>query len=357
MYNQDLTEFPEYTHEQLMRILQRSVIDVLVSFEDLQAIWAALEFDWRKDGMHGRIISRPLIVFNYRSQSYVTLLKFDRLEVGGSCRDVHCDSHSLCGVSPFRILLWRKNLDANFSYHCRLWDYFRLEYLMVDDLHTLDLGACARLGGHALGLAITSGKVYGNDRSEAGVKKGCIMATRDLRAWQKQNPSRKACTIKRLNLATLGLASDINGQAHLSCKAGESRAFLPFALFVAKKMQAEFGEKGQHLVVAIDSLEKCYQMMHSDLRKIDYDGLGDLLDKCLEHSRLAGVRLINKFHLMRHLRSLGKVAGNPAKYSAYIDESKNADTVKLAQKAKTWDFNARILAKDFLQFHAPRTVM
>lgn len=111
------------------------------------------------------------------------------------------------------------------------------------------------------------------------------------------------------------------------------------------------GDEGHHLVAAIESLLRCYKMMKSSSRKIDYDEFGDNLDKCVKHSKLAGVKLIHKFHLMTHYRSLGKAAGNPARYSAYIDESKNADTVKLAQKAKTWDFNKRILTKDFLLYH------
>ena len=352
-HDDDQSGFPEYSHPQLMRILQKNTIDVLVGLTDLREIWSALEFDWRKDGAHGRVIARPLIVYDFRSRQHVALLKFDRLEMEGICRDIHVNSSSLPGKwkFPFRVAFWRKHPDSNFSFRCLLFRYFRLEYLMIDDLHTLDQGPAARLGGHTLALAISSGKVYNNPCTEAGCKEACVLATRELRAWKKIAKV-KQNTIKRVNLPGLSLAGDLKAQGHLNCKAGEARAFLPFALITARRLVPHFGEKAQHLVSAIESLLQVYKMLSSADRETEHDRLGDLLDECSRQSQLAGVRLINKFHLMRHLRSVARVAGNPARFSAYIDESKNADTVKLAQKAKTPDFNSRILAKDFLQYHS-----
>lgn len=346
----------EYTHEQYVQIVKRCRLSVLVDRGTLEKVYASLEWDRRKDkGMHGRVLSCDIVVYDFRTRSYKPLLKSDRLEVGGCVWDIW-ESKLSChsGTFPFSLVFWRKNSSVDFSFYSYLMDYLRLEELMIDDLHTLDLGPAARLGGHVAAEALKCG-MYGNDATEAGLKSGCRFLTRDMRSFNKRGRKRGAHYLNKLTVNMLGLSNNLAG-GHLHCKAGEARTFMPFALHLAKQLQPHLGDKGEHLFKAVRALSDCYDLMAASQDAIDSNLLGDLLDECLRQSKAAGVKLLHKFHLMRHLRALSFRAGNPAGFSAYADETKNSETIKLAITARTFDFSSRVLIKDYLQFHLSKHV-
>lgn len=243
----------------------------------------------------------------------------------------------------------------DFAFKAPLMGYLKLENLAIDDLHTLDLGAASRLGGHVAAEALKCQVLLGNDNSEAGLKQGCRILSRRLNAWRRRRQAgkpkgRKTKTVSKLTLSMLGV-TNAESKGHLHCKGAEARNFLPFALHLAKQLSPHLGDKGPHLVRAVASLQSVYELMVQDDPTFDFIRLGVLLEQCLASSKLAGVKLIHKFHLMRHFRSVSMRADNPARYSAYADETKNNETITIALKASTPDFARRILVRDYLQFH------
>lgn len=340
----------EYDHQKYMQITEKCLIDILLDRADAKKVHQSLMFDFRKEkGMHGRVIAASLIVFDYRTKRHTVLLKFDRLEVSGCCPDIHADfSAWITGTFPFRLVFWRKDSSVDFSFRSPLLQFLQVEHLMIDDLHTLDLGPAARLGGHVASEAVRIGVLYGNDVSETGIKQGCRMLSREFRTWRR---GRTWTGLNKITVGLIGVSSNKSG-GHLQCKANEARSFLPFALHLAHKLSPHLCEKGPHLVRAVKSLLDCYAMMREPHASFDSDRFGDSLDQCLESSKSAGVKLLHKFHLMRHFRSLTKRAGNPSRFSAYADETKNNETIKLALRASTPNFGPRILMRDYMQFHA-----
>jgi hypothetical protein len=345
MYDDALPD--EYRHADYERLVEKCIVDVLVDRSAAERIFNSLGLDCRKDkGMHGRVVMCPTVIFDHRTRMHVALLKHDRLEVGGCCRDIYATASSLfAGKFPFRLVFWRRHPAVDFSFRSPLLDVLQLEHLMIDDLHTLDLGPAARLGGHIAVAAV--GKLFGNDASENGLKTGCRLLNKKFRSWRKGKQWRG---IWKLTPGLIGLSSK-DSTGHLHCKAGEARTFLPFALHLAKELSPHLGVKGPFLVRAVEALMGCFDIIKTKSPTVDGDKLGDMLDECMSCSRDAGVRLLHKFHLMRHMRSLSKRAGNPSRFSAYPDETKNSETIKIALKSSTADFASRVLCRDHLQFH------
>ena len=88
--------------------------------------------------------------------------------------------------------------------------------------------------------------------------------------------------------------------------------------------------------------------MREGNRVLDANKLEDLLESVFESCKLAGVPLIPKFHLMRHLGSLARNAGNPECFSEHFDQDHNRFMVRLAQSASTPNFSAAILVREQL---------
>ena len=164
-----------YTHDTFMAQISLCRIEVLVGYLDINQIWPRLRMDFRKQkGMHGRVLGEPVIVFDFKTNSPVELHKYDRLETGGCCRDVHALVGELRGGFPFRLFFWRRHPDVDMSYLSRLFQIvgFRHEFLCIGDMHTLDLGVTARLIGVSMVRVLKSGTL-GNLSTEEGMKHGC----------------------------------------------------------------------------------------------------------------------------------------------------------------------------------------
>ena len=85
-------------------------------------------------------------------------------------------------------------------------------------------------------------------------------------------------------------------------------------------------------------------------RTIDSDRLEIFFQSVNTHCKAAGVKLIPKFHLARHLGELSRRAGNPATFSEYADETKNNLIVNMARASVFGraSFSGRLLARDQL---------
>jgi hypothetical protein len=219
-------------------------------------------------------------------------------------------------------------------------------HLMVDDLHTLDLGCTARLNGVIMVRALRSG-VFGNLTTEMGMQDGARALTRELKTWTQQQ-RRVSRTTQPPNKITLKMLqyNVSTDTGNLKSKGAESRALLPFAHSLAKRLE---DPAGKMLCRASRAMLRAYDLMRHSDRNIDSDQLRRHFDKVFECSQAAGVKLLPKFHLMRHFPDVALRAGNPRNYSAYEDESQNRVIVSMCQACFTGDIEQRVLAREALR--------
>ena len=342
---------PRWTHESYMSALSKCRIELHLTRDDAARIWNLLTFDFRKNGVHGRCLSASVTVFDEAAQRDIKLAKWDRLDLGGSVLDVHCSIQELeLQGAHIVIMLWRKHPEVSLSGHSFLMQSpgFRHEFLCIDNLHTLDLGVAARLSGEIMVRALKTG-VLGTEPTAPGMLRGCVELSRRLRAWYK---TQKICDDERgskLNRITLKMLqyTKSSSTGHLKCKGFESRRAFPFACKLAKQLPPT--RSHIRLRKAAVSLLKAQKLMDTSGRYIDHVRLGHLLEKCAIYSRRAGVYLLPKFHLMRHMHEVARRAGNPKEFSAYGDESHNHFIVKACQSCHSGDFTARVLAKEAMR--------
>lgn len=220
--------------------------------------------------------------------------------------------------------------------------------LMVDIMHTLDLGVAPRLAGHIMIFAVKHG-VFGPCTGLQGLKAGIGRMNLAWRAyfrrakWGTQGRPRGL----RLTMKSL-MVSSMSDTGHLKAKARPSRSALGFAFSLLKRQDVpDMGlvEAG-HLRRAAKALLSAYELMSTGSRQIDSNLLGRRLEACFQHAKLANVRPLPKFHLMRHLWQLSARAGNPECFSCYMDEDHHRGIVATAQKSFSADFSARILSKE-----------
>lgn len=332
-----------YTHETYMAEISKCRICIKIDRATAIVLFDILAQDKVR---HGRTLSKKIRIFDLESQTFVEMLKNDRLELDGDIQDVMCSLGELRSW-PMQIVFWRSSADNNFH----AWSWFlrmpgaRYEHLMGDTLHTADLGPTSRLIGTVFKKALTCGE-FGNSNTVEGRKAGCRYITKDLKQWYAQQPNKRK--LSKLFRITAGM---IHKNGHLKCKGGEARGALGFAkeLLQRNKVRTALGNSHKPLLRAVTSMMKVYDLMAESDRDIDCDRLGTLLRRVAKGARKGKVKLIPKFHMLRHLETHARRAGNPRFYSTNLDESKNAAVVQLAQACHTADFSENVLAREALQ--------
>ena len=344
---------PAMIHDDFEARLAEHHVVVFLDASAAAEVINALAMDWRLQGHHGVTLMTNLALVDARSGQVVELRKRDRLEIGGAVQDPHLtDVRELVGQPPFEMHLWRAATSDSLSFRSPLWDVpgMRIEYLMVDDLHTLDLGTCSALVGHSLTAAVRSGAL-GNITSEQGVKHGCALLSLKLQRWYSIHKVKTR--LSRLTPKNLG-CSETSYTGRLHSKGGESRALLPFAIRILRlrRVREALGKNGTRLRRAMLHLSRAYELMREATRRTDIEpeALRKLLLQVAVQSKKAGVHLIPKYHIMQHFHEVASRAGSPAFFSAYRDESHNRGIVQLAQSCYNVDLLAqRVLTKEMLQ--------
>ena len=347
-----------WTHEDYVHELQKCLVQVCISQADAHRVFTEMGLDFRADGMHGRTLTRNVTVTDIRTGTAVQLLKWDRLELGGSVQDIHCQVADLHECETVELAFWRKSPEVPFKFWPAVMSVlgFRLEYLMLDVLHMLDLGVTARLSGHIVHCVLQDGTKFRNKNTVEGWKQGLVLLNRSLRAWYRnvQRELRAAETNRlitmvgkvTLNMLSLGKKRDV---ATLKAKGAESRHFLPFAIsLLTPDIIASLnrrGMNGEALCGAAVALQSGYDVMRQSPRNLLAADLQEPQLRCGRLSVEAGVPLLPKFHFLPHIADGVATAGNPQYYSTYEDESHNRDVVAIIRSCHLREFAARCLAK------------
>ena len=344
----DELRFAPYTHEQYIEAVNKCRVSVALNADDVRKVFAVLATEKRDDGARGVAISMQIAVWDFVRHRTVVLEVADRLELG-CVRNVYCHPSDLEGGFPWRLTFWRRRADVPFQFMSWIFKFpgMRFEYLMLGDLHGVDLGPTAKLIGHTFIKVLKCGARYRNLSTEQGMKKGARMLSRELKGWYKQQ--RSTSRLGRVTLKMLEFHRQTDA-GNLNCKAAEARQTLPFALVLLNhpRVQRALGDPGEHLLKAVTALVKAYAL----IRKFPRDGparIGLCFDKVTRHSKLAGVSLIPKFHLVRHFDEICARAGGPAGFSEYADDTHNRAIVSSVAACHTSDFAARVLAREILQ--------
>jgi hypothetical protein len=214
---------------------------------------------------------------------------------------------------------------------------------MLDDLHNLDLGVAARLCGVGLTSALQDG-LFGNERSELGFKLGLRTINLMLKDYYKGK--RDIAKHGPLKLTSLGY-KNLATRGHLHGKGSEIKHMVPFVTRHVLK-----DSRRRHLVRALTCLTEAYDLMKEPV--VDSSKLHKLLVQVGMSSAKAKVKLIPKFHYLGHFGRQSARSGNPTACSTKPDESKNSDTVRVAQMCHTRDFSARLLSREVVQLRLLR---
>ena len=353
-----------YTHEVYLQEVNDCRHIVVVGPADLERILGSISVDTRNEGVHGRALNKALSVYDHKTKSAVALEKFDRLEIGGCIMDTYWSAAAVRAHSPgsrYELHFWRHNRahpSNRFQFCSPLLEaeWVRFEYIMIGILHTLDLGVTSRLAGFSMVAALKAGDVFSNTADMRGMALGCRRLTKALRQYSRHRAGlAHACGRKRdrsCGRVTLKMLQFFNlkSKGHLKVKGGEATNILPFVHTLLRR--SSLVPKRRELLKATHALLRAYRLMRAGGKRIQADDLESLLDVVFTNCKAAGVPLIPKFHLMRHLGDLTRSAGNPACFSEYFDEDHNRVMVRLAQAASTPKFEAAILVREQLYSRA-----
>ena len=336
-----------YTHETYLQAVRSCQIIVVLDEAQVRRLFDNLMFDPRDNGVHGRAVARDLDVFDSVRQVWVTLLKFDRLELHEDTVDTHGNASQFRSW-PARLCFWRydKNKCLAYASHLFFIQGFRFEMLGIDVLHCLDLGVCQRLIGHIFVWVLKKKTVFGNSCSMAGMKRGCSLLERSMNKWYG-SLNKKVSKLSKLNLKTLGYDSE-DAAGDLKCKGMQARHLLMFARRLLNSTKLESTPELRHLQISASALLRAYHMMASSGWRINGPKLTKLLNCCVAAAERAGVRTTPKFHVARHVGPASAATGNPARHSCHMDEDHNKFVVRMARAASVADFGLAVLAREKL---------
>ena len=228
-----------------------------------------------------------------------------------------------------------------------------LDNFAIDIMHTLHLGVWLAWNHRAL-WALLRANVYNTRTTRQAddmlVSLGSLMQR--LHDWypiyaKTLSPDRvKGLTkIQRITPSMCNSESDVK----LNIKAAESRHLLPFLLKELNFFASGMGDIDvQARIDSGEALEQYMQVLQSESRVVSADGYKALLDCCHTHVQLcprAGIHLLPKHHLFKHMTRRIARNGNPRYYSTYFDEGLNKVLVGIASSCYRHTFERRLFAK------------
>ena len=224
------------THDKYMEAINKSILIVRVNFQDAIKIMEDIKPDWRKNGMHGFTIeTRSFHVGDVTTYEEIVLKQFDRLCFGGCIKDPGGGLSQLVqGAHSYKFVFWRRFVDVPFAFISAVLRItgVRKEYIMMDDLHMIDLGVAPTIAGECLVATIKSG-VLGNACTELGMEVGLRRLNVELRAFtllqraRYRQAGRQMNRIGRLTLKMLKV-DNLTSKGRLKAKGSETRDIMPF---------------------------------------------------------------------------------------------------------------------------------
>lgn len=268
--------------------------------------------------------------------------------------DTHMDLTQLPAGTVLRF--WRPS--ASFlKFRSPLWDVLPPQNLLVDLLHTVDLGVCQYVGGHIMAFILREDLLQSGARSMK-VRQSLQLPMLNARysqwfrspGWGRDESSR----ITELGWSNL-LGTGGLKRPSLGAKGAESRALFLFLADLLQEVHVHATPSklptGKTLLGAAKCLALWLQIVVCTGGRMP----AELLDQaaaqqrnCCTLFRSGGGALRPKFHQWRHLTLQQYKSGNCRMTSTYTDETFNQLVVRFATRAKPARFAISVLEHYFL---------
>ena len=256
---------------------------------------------------------------------------------------------------PFTITMWRPTDDMRVYHRNPLMDPALgtgLNSFSIDELHTLHLGVFQSWTATVIWRLIDfdvfkTGCTVQDDRVRLGLRHFKIV----LDGWYSDQrakgiPERKITRIGDLTPGMIGK----RGNPTLSTKAAETKWLFFCVIEVFERFAGELPSvcNAQSLLLAGKALLRYHRILEHETRKVSDELCGELNNLCMMHCSLAsaaGVQMMPKHHMFRHMADMIKRKGNPKYYHVYLDESLNGKISKIASTTHRARFERMVFRK------------
>ena len=334
------------TEVEYMDACAKCEIPVRVASRDkLRKLVAALFYDRRQGGSHGRVVGRDFSEYN--------IIKGDRLEPSAGCPDIGmvdtmCQDFPEDGVSLVFVRVSSETLTRhrNPLFHARTG--LTPQMCAVDELHTVHLGLVQDYVAASMWRLILANvwDVAGSTPNEVR-QVAAVRLHSDLFSWyrrQKQeNPDRPIYEVPDLSLAHLVTPE----KPILRAKAAQSGSLL---LFFAVHMVGRFVDRldrGSELLAAGRALEQYMEIARDSPLRLSPEDRKRLLHNALGFLNVreaAGIPYKPQMHLFVHLAHTAGLFGNPRLLGNWIDEGLNMRLAQVCRTAHAAVWSRRVLA-------------
>ena len=227
----------------------------------------------------------------------------------------------------------------------------RLENIMVDPLHTVDLGLTAHIVGNIIWLYVFRKNIFGLPNH------GQRLKALNEHLWSWYNSSR--CPYRLQAKLTLDRIRTSKQWPKLKGKAAATRSLVPYCIFLLDTF-GDFGNREERLARAVVRLiAEFYELMKAEDRilsahareRLPHIGqkLAELYGKLSVMSLRANLKFwkqVPKFHMWEHLTEEQILEfGNPKFWWTYADEDLVGRVIKIAETVHTKTLTASVLFK------------
>jgi hypothetical protein len=314
---------------------------VTLSREQHGVVKARLHYNRKKGGGSGRCLFVDI--------AELGLDMNDRLEPHSGLPDVALfDSIT---EFPCRVLFWRSTFETRCRHRNPMFGAdigVTINTLMVDKLHTLHLGPAQFWASHCLWELIKTDawdtRAVGKDLHSLSVQH----IKSSLWTWYSdQRRLRPDTDITEVQNFTLAMMGGTPSTRSLHTKAAETKGLVPFVLHLLRTKFGSFAPDSsiEALIDAGAALQTYFELLESEPRNVSAAGLQAMFDAVKQHialSKLAGIDMKPKHHLMIHLVSRTAEHGNPGYYATFTDEGINHLLKKVGQAAHRSVWEVRV---------------
>ena len=178
------------------------------------------------------------------------------------------------------------------------------------------------------------------------IEEGCYRLRTDLENWYAtQRANRPLEAFYEVNDLVPKMLGKPNARS-LALKAAESGTFLEYCADLAARYQPKL-ERGRALVGVGAHLVRLREIIRTSPAQLSVELHQELVDTMKKAFLLrgdAGVPFHPKWHFSLDLVYEAGVAGNPAFYSTFLDESYNGKLAKVCRACHSQTFHARVLS-------------
>lgn len=242
---------------------------------------------------------------------------------------------------PAKVLFWRNADETRCRHRNLLFDPsvgVTIDTLMVDRLHTLNLGPAQVWVAHALWAIIVADVFWAGTLGETLHHQSVQRSKTELWAWYKtartERPHETVMEVQNLTLSMLGGKPSTPS---LRAKAAETKGLVPFVVHLLKKYRNNMmNGKKDLLIGAGEALHKYFELLSPSPLVVPMDTLQTMCDNVKTRIRLsvlAGIPLKPKHHLLLHLVARSAGHGNPTSYATFADEGISRVLKKIGQAA------------------------